>query len=170
MIMDAGHWEGDAAQAPRPRQEHRRGTGNFPHAVTDHAPPPNQSRTVIPDANGCPGTAMSPEDRKLAGFLVSFTHAPQGEFFALQNGVRYIIGRGQAADIRIPQDTLMSESHALLYCTKDTFEYQDTLSTNGSYINGKRTDRRSVLQNYDILRLGNTELRLIMVSPVTISE
>jgi hypothetical protein len=123
------------------------------------------SRTMILDDNGACAQSPPVDDRKLTGFLVSFSRTPQGEYFALYNTARYTIGRARKADISFTQDSLMSESHALLRFTGDHFEYQDNMSTNGSYIKGKRIDRRIALNNYDTLKLGSTELILILVNP-----
>lgn len=67
------------------------------------------------------------------------------------------IGKGPENYIRIP-DPSVSTRHAGIQIDGTKFEIVDMGSANGTYVNGKKTQRR-FLQNGDILTLGQTELK-----------
>ncbi len=81
-----------------------------------------------------------------------------------------ILGRnyeGSTADIRINKNKndAMSRYHCKIYNDGEKIEIEDTNSTNGTSINGKRIDRgrRFVLNNRDKLSLGDCKLEVKIV-------
>lgn len=74
---------------------------------------------------------------------------------------RHTVGRRDSNDIVVP-DAFASGSHGLVEADESGVYYTDTGSTNGSAVNGVRLEPnvRTKLEPGDILRLGNTDLRL----------
>jgi predicted component of type VI protein secretion system len=68
---------------------------------------------------------------------------------------RIVIGRGAAADVRIPHRTV-SELHATVQMHGDSWLLADASSTNGTRHNGQRvgTDRPKKLRDGDLIELG----------------
>jgi pSer/pThr/pTyr-binding forkhead associated (FHA) protein len=98
------------------------------------------------------------ERRKLTGFLVTYTHSPNGEFYPLYEG-KNSIGRTDACSVFIQNDTKVSEKHlSILYRTVDRkFKFKDEQSSNGTFVNDELTDEGE-LKNLDRIRIGNTTL------------
>ena len=98
------------------------------------------------------------ERKKLTGFLVSYSLSPNGEFFPLYEG-KNIIGRAETANIRIQNDTAISDRHlSILYRAVDRkFKFKDEQSSNGTFINGELLDDGE-LKNLDMIRVGTTRL------------
>lgn len=99
---------------------------------------------------------------RLVGWLVSFTWDKAGRDFRLREG-KNLIGRDPAVcDIVIPEDTRISNVHAVLICRDDKFKIGDEHSTNGTYVNGKDISDVHLfeLQNNDLITVGDTELKL----------
>ena len=70
-----------------------------------------------------------------------------------------LIGRTHAADLTVPDDRV-SRRHAQLIVTAGTISVRDLSSTNGTYVNGDRTDAAD-LSLGDRLRVGDTTLMLV---------
>jgi predicted component of type VI protein secretion system len=68
---------------------------------------------------------------------------------------RIVLGRGSAADVRIPHRTV-SEFHATVQLHGDAWQLCDAGSTNGTKLNGKRLtgDRGKRLREGDLIELG----------------
>ena len=68
---------------------------------------------------------------------------------------RIVIGRGAAADVRIPHRTI-SEFHATVQQRGEAWHLADAGSTNGTSLNGQRltVDRSKRLQDGDLIELG----------------
>lgn len=101
--------------------------------------------------------------RKLVGFLVTYNRTPQGKAYELYEGKNYI-GRDRSSDIAIPDDNQMSSRHmSILYRNVDNkFKYRDEQSSNGTFVNKELSDEGE-LQNFDIIRLGNTVFIFIAI-------
>lgn len=67
------------------------------------------------------------------------------------------IGKGPENMIRIPDPTV-STNHAGIQINGTHFEIVDLGSSNGTFVNGKKVERRA-LRNGDVLTLGQTEMR-----------
>ena len=105
------------------------------------------------------------ERRKLTGFLVSYTHAPNGEFFPVYEG-KNVIGRAASCNASIQGDSAVSERHvSILYRAVDRkFKFKDEQSSNGTFINGALIDEGE-LKNFDRIQVGNTSLVFIEIPP-----
>ncbi len=101
--------------------------------------------------------------RKLVGFLVTYNRTPQGKAYEIYEGKNYI-GRDRSSDISIPDDNQMSSRHmSILYRNVDNkFKYRDEQSSNGTFVNKELSDEGE-LQNFDIIRLGNTVFIFIAI-------
>jgi len=68
------------------------------------------------------------------------------------------IGRGGFCDILL-SDPLVSEKHARVVYSNGSFWIEDLGSRNGTYVNGRRIERRSVLRDGYLVRVGTSMLR-----------
>ncbi len=100
----------------------------------------------------------SKDRRKLVAFLVTYSHAPNGEFFPIYEG-KNMIGRDSALQISIQGDPNISERHlSVLFRPVDCkFKFKDEQSSNGTFINEVLTDEGE-LKNLDVIRIGETKL------------
>jgi hypothetical protein len=87
-----------------------------------------------------PGRKPPAHQRKLTGVLVTFKWRPQGELFPLYEG-RNVIGSGEASDVHVTTDRMMSSEHAVILCRAGRDELHDMLSTNGTFLNEKYVER-----------------------------
>jgi hypothetical protein len=131
------------AQAPQPAEDSNSG----------------DRRTVIISIDD----AQLAPDRRLVGWLVTFSGHPEGKDFRLRAGVNRIGARGQC-DVIIDDDAV-SSSHALIVWREGECSIRDDFSTNGTFVNGVRVTDTQKISNNDKLRVGNTELRLILIAP-----
>ena len=56
-------------------------------------------------------------------------------------------------------DPLVSEKHARVVYSGDSFWIEDLGSRNGTFVNGRRIDRRSVLRDGYLIRVGSSMIR-----------
>lgn len=82
----------------------------------------------------------------------------QGHKYLAKTDSSLLIGRSDEANIRIGYDEFCSRKHAVVFWEKDVCYIQDLNSTNGTLVNEKRIEGKSVLNNHDIISLGQTEL------------
>ena len=76
----------------------------------------------------------------------------------------YIIGRGNAAKIRLPYADV-SERHALVVVRKGIASIEDLKSANGTYVNGKQTSGIVLLSDDSIVQIGNALMRISGAAP-----
>jgi len=89
---------------------------------------------------------------KLAGWLVSFDLDPNGIDFKLFEG-RCKIGRSPSNNI-ILNNSEISDDHVLLLCKEGKVVLQDQLSSNGTFVNNKIIEEKTVLKDNDIIKIG----------------
>jgi hypothetical protein len=99
--------------------------------------------------------------RKMVGWLVTFDIQPIGMDYRLYVG-RNIIGREAKCDIVINQQGVSAEHSVILY-REGKFIIQDQLSMNGTYVNEIQIEDKVYLNNDDIIRLGNINLKLKII-------
>jgi hypothetical protein len=125
---------------------------------------PNRS-----DSSGLPAEGVqdgrTAQARKLAALLVTYSTDPCGEAFNIYEG-RNFIGRDEAADICIRNDTQVSGKHmSILYRAVDRkFKFKDEQSVNGTFVNDTLVDEGE-LNSFDLIRIGATRL-LFMAIPI----
>ncbi|MDP2173489.1 MAG: FHA domain-containing protein [Candidatus Cloacimonadaceae bacterium] len=105
--------------------------------------------------------AQSVGIRKLVGWLITFDINPAGIDYKLSIG-RHRIGRNATCDIVLQQPGV-SDEHAVLLYRDCKFILQDMLSTNGTFVNGELVDEKVTLNNDDIIRIGNVDLKLKII-------
>jgi hypothetical protein len=105
------------------------------------------------DENAFTSGEMS-SDRKLVGWLVSFTMDPNGTDFRLYEG-RNILGSDPGCDIYVPSDPLVSSRHLTILFRMGSFKFKDELSTNGTFINDEFKEEGN-LADGDTIKIGNT--------------
>ncbi len=70
------------------------------------------------------------------------------------------IGRGGQNELVLDGDEFASARHARIEARRDGVWVQDLGSTNGTYVNGSRVEGAHRLAAGDVLRVGETDLRL----------
>lgn len=93
-------------------------------------------------------------NRKLVGWLVSFTINANGADFRLYEG-RNSVGSEPGCDIVVPNDPSVSAKHLTILNRMGGFKYKDELSTNGTFVNDEFSEEGS-LQDGDIIKIGHT--------------
>lgn len=71
-----------------------------------------------------------------------------------------VAGRGPESSLQLDGDDFASAQHALIAPRVDGVWVEDLRSTNGTFVNGARVTSERLLRPGDVLRLGQTELRL----------
>jgi FHA domain len=71
-----------------------------------------------------------------------------------------IVGRDPESGVRLDGDEFASARHARIDPRPDGVWVEDLGSTNGTFVNGGQISSRRLLQPGDVLRVGETELRL----------
>ncbi len=130
--------------------------------MNDDKKPEPAIRTVL-DSQMAPGRlkeGLVPPD---TGIYVRIESGPRkNSVITLSAGGVYLIGR-EGADITLP-DEKISRKHAELglYGT-DAFVVRDLASTNGTLLNGCRVTDRSSLKHWDLIQVGDTQLRFAVL-------
>jgi len=84
------------------------------------------------------------------------------EVYTLSAGGVYLIGR-KDADIVI-EDEKVSRKHAEIgLYGPGAYVLRDLASTNGTLLNGRRVSEKAKLRHWDLIRVGDTELRFAVV-------
>jgi hypothetical protein len=71
-----------------------------------------------------------------------------------------VVGRGPESGISVDGDEFASAQHARIDTGRDGVWVEDLGSTNGTFVNGARVTERRLLHTGDVIRVGQTELRL----------
>lgn len=96
-------------------------------------------------------------DRRLVGWLVSYTLDEMGVDFRLYEG-RNLIGRDPKCDIVI-DDNMVSGTHALLLFRDGRYSLTDQQSTHGTKVLGEDIELAPrYLEDGDVIAIGKTEL------------
>ena len=85
--------------------------------------------------------------------------APPGSAFEL-GPAPITIGRGRGNVIALPSDEFASSSHARIEALRDGLWVVDLGSRNGTFVNGEPVAGREQLRAGDLVRVGETELRV----------
>ena len=71
-----------------------------------------------------------------------------------------VLGRAPESGLPLDGDEFASAHHARVEAQPDGVWVEDLGSTNGTFVNGSRIGERRLLQPGDVIRIGETELRL----------
>ncbi len=116
--------------------------------------------TPVPSLNGATvsGAGAFAPPKQTDGYCLVVVAGPHtGEVFPARSGA--IIGRDPGADIPLPQDTSASRRHARIVQEALSVAVEDAGSTNGTFVNGQRITRQSLVPG-DTVVVGGTSLRL----------
>lgn len=86
----------------------------------------------------------------------------KGETFFLNNNSSLLIGRHDAAGIKLDQDCRSSRKHAIIGLRDNTGYVLDLHSTNGTFVNNRQVVKRESLQSGDVVFLGRTYLKIFI--------
>ena len=70
------------------------------------------------------------------------------------------VGRGAENGIRLDGDEFVSNRHAVIEPRPDGLWVSDAGSTNGTFVNGARVTDARLLQDGDVIRIGQTDLKV----------
>ena len=118
----------------------------------------NSDKTIIIDKTTSDGTEQSivRPNRKLVGWLVSYTLDEMGYDFRLYEG-KNVIGKKPGVEVPVLQDNSVSNVHATILFRNNKFLLRDEFSTNGTYLNGVMVEQDTPeLKDGDIIKVGNT--------------
>jgi hypothetical protein len=115
--------------------------------------------TVLPDKS----EPSRKSKGRIVGWLVTYTHNPDGEDFRIYAGYNRI-GANPVCDVLIEDETV-SGSHAIIVYRDGRCLIKDDLSRNGTIVNGREITEAQPLQTYDQIRVGNTQLTFVAAQP-----
>ncbi|CAM2067807.1 FHA domain-containing protein [Sulfidibacter corallicola] len=162
------------AKAPAPREP----VGSPPPAPSSPSPAPSSPRTEpmpiaarasVPEVKPSRRTQVvrprpAADAKPVVAVLVGESRDTTGAVYAVRAG-RNAIGSDPTADIRIPDDKV-SGKHAVILVRSDEVWIDDSLSTNGTFHNGRMLEEKARLQRGDHIQVGDTLLRFSpVVSP-----
>jgi len=126
----------------------------LPPTVT--APPPTPTASPPRPAPRPAPTKRLGEAPPVTAWFVMRSGPRAGKQFGLSTG-RNIIGRDASRCDLILDDASVSAQHAQVRYERGQFVIYDLASTNGTFVNNRRIQRQSLMDN-DVVRLGNTTL------------
>jgi hypothetical protein len=100
---------------------------------------------------------------RLVGWLVTFSHSPEGEDFRLYAG-RVLIGTHPKCHVLI-RDESVSAVHASITYDAGRCHVRDERSGGGTFVNDAAVDEARPLESYDEIRVGQTVLKFVAVDP-----
>lgn len=98
--------------------------------------------------------------------LVQISGPNQGQSYDAELADELIIGRSKTSQVVIEGDSQISGRHCALIRKGSDFFVRDLNSTNGTGVNGVNTNGDYFLQDGDILNLGATELRVLLLGKI----
>ncbi len=121
------------------------------------AEPPADKTIIIDHSNDEAEEApVTRPNRKLVGWLVSYTLDELGYDFRLYEG-KNVIGKKPGLEVPVLQDPSVSNVHATILFRNNKFLLRDEFSTNGTYLNGRMVEQDTPeLHDGDIIKVGNT--------------
>lgn len=123
-----------------------------------HAPS-QDSMILTPAAAAAAGLRETPGRRSVRLIVQRSPSLEEGDEFAL-NSAPLTVGRGGQNDLVLAGDEFASARHARIELRGDGAWVQDLESTNGTYVNGSRVAGAQRLGAGDVLRVGETDLRV----------
>lgn len=137
-------------------------------AISTTEPPPEPVSALVLDPPPIPKTPAKPQTPTGPAIQVAFMNGPRrGQSVRLVLAPAVLFGRapGGAAgtSLAIPDDDEVSARHARVSLSGRTLILEDLGSTNGSRLNGVPLSAPHPVREGDVLRFGQTELRLVGV-------
>ena len=124
-------------------------------------PTPSQDSMILtPAAAAAAGIGRGGARRRSVRLVVQRSPSlDEGDEFQL-NSAPVTVGRGGQNDLVLSGDDFASARHARIEVRGDGVWVQDLESTNGTYVNGARVAGAQRLDPGDVLRVGETDLRV----------
>jgi Inner membrane component of T3SS, cytoplasmic domain len=130
-------------------------------AARERQEPSQDSMILTPEAAAAAGLGRQQRARHRSVRLV-VQRSPsleEGGAFPL-NSAPVTVGRGGQNDLVLDGDEFASSRHARIEVRGDGIWVQDLESTNGTFVNGTRVAGAQRLDAGDVLRVGETDLRV----------
>ena len=122
--------------------------------------PSQDSMILTPAAAAAAGLGRPATRRKSVRLVVQRSPSlEEGDEFQL-NSAPVTVGRGGQNDLVLEGDEFASARHARIEVRGDGAWVQDLDSTNGTYVNGARVAGAQRLDAGDVVRVGETDLRV----------
>ncbi|HEY5695051.1 MAG TPA: FHA domain-containing protein [Gaiellaceae bacterium] len=122
--------------------------------------PSQDSMILTPAAARAGGLHRATPARRSVRLVVQRSPSlEEGDEFPL-NSAPVTVGRGGQNDLVLDGDEFASSRHARIEVRGDGVWVQDLDSTNGTYVNGSRVAGAQRLDDGDVLRVGETDLRV----------
>jgi hypothetical protein len=115
--------------------------------------------TYVPDGDDDTGAPFEEVTAEGPALVVRSGGGRAGEHFIPQSD-RTTIGRSPDCDIFL-DDVTVSRTHAVLVRAGDGFSIEDLGSLNGTYVNRRRIEQATALENGDELQIGKYRLSFI---------
>jgi FHA domain len=129
-------------------------------AARERRAPHSDSMILSPAAAASVGLGRAASPSRLAQLVVQRSPSlDTGDGFPVDSAP-LTIGRGGQNDLVLDGDEFASARHARIEPRRDGVWVQDLGSTNGTYVNGMRVAGAHRLSSGDVLRVGETDLRL----------
>ena len=129
-------------------------------AARERQAPSQDSMILTPAAAEAAGLRRGSPVRRSVRLVVQRSPSlEEGDEFPL-NSAPLTVGRGGQNDLVLTGDEFASARHARIEVRGDGTWVQDLESTNGTYVNGSRVAGAQRLGAGDVLRVGETDLRV----------
>jgi len=129
-------------------------------AGRDREAPSQDSMILTPAAAAAAGLRRGAPARRSVRLVVQRSPSlEEGGEFPL-NSAPVTVGRGAQNDLVLSGDEFASARHVRIEVRGDGVWVQDLDSTNGTYVNGSRVAGAQRLDAGDVLRVGETDLRV----------
>jgi hypothetical protein len=129
-------------------------------AARERQEPSQDSMILSPDAAAAAGLGRQSHAPKSVRLVVQRSPSlEEGGAFPL-NSAPVTVGRGGQNDLVLDGDEFASSRHARIEVRGDGVWVQDLDSTNGTFVNGSRVAGAQRLDDGDVLRVGETDLRV----------
>jgi len=128
-------------------------------AGRDRPAPSQDSMILTPAAAAAAGLGGASRRRSVRLIVQRSPSLDEGDEFPI-NSAPVTVGRGGQNDLVLGGDDFASARHARIEARGDGVWVQDLDSTNGTYVNGARVMGAQRLDPGDVLRVGETDLRV----------
>jgi hypothetical protein len=126
----------------------------------ERSAPSQDSMILTPQAAAAAGLGRGGSSRRSVLLVVQRSPSLDvGDEFPL-NSAPLTVGRGGQNDLVLNGDDFASARHARIEVRGDGVWVQDLDSTNGTFVNGSRVAGAQRLDHGDVLRVGETDLRV----------
>ncbi len=129
-------------------------------AARERPAPSQDSMILTPAAAAAAGLGRAAAQRRVLRLVVQRSPSLEAGAAVPLDSAPLTVGRGGQNDLVLAGDQFASARHARVEVRGDAVWVQDLDSTNGTYVNGARVVGAQRLEPGDVLRVGETDLRL----------